>query len=59
MKVPANTSITVSCKAKLGMLDQRMAMAFTPDTDCLLERISVLNSVVLVKVLVKSGTSTK
>ena len=36
-----------------------MAMAFTPDTDCLLEWISVLNSVVLVKVLVKSGTSTK
>lgn len=27
-----------------------MAMAFTPDTDCLLERISVPNWVVLVKV---------
>ena len=27
-----------------------MAMAFTPDTDCLLEQISVPNSVVLVNV---------
>ena len=55
MKVPANASITVICKANLGMLDQRMPMVFTPDTDCLPERISIPYLVVLVK----SGAANK
>ena len=45
MKVPANTSIKVSCKTNLGMLHQRMPMTFTPDIDCLL----IPDSVVVVK----------
>ena len=55
MKVPAHTSITVSCKANLGMLHQRMSMAFTPDTDCLPEGNSIPDSVVVVK----SGAANK
>ena len=46
---------TVSCKGNLGMLDQRMPMAFTPDTNCLPEGISISDSVVLVK----SGAANK
>ena len=53
MKAPANKSI--SCKANLGMFDQRMLMIFTPDTDCLHEGISVPDSVVLSK----SGVANK
>ena len=49
MEVPANTSISVSCKANLGIVDQRMPMTFTPDADCLHERISIPDSVVEVK----------
>ena len=57
MKVPVNTSITVSCKANLGILNQRMTMAFTPDAErsCLPEGISISGSAVLVK----SGTGKK
>ena len=54
-KVAANTSITVSCKANLGILDQRMPMAFTSDTDCLPEGISIPDLVVVVK----SGAANK
>ena len=65
MKASANKSITVSFKASLGMLDQRMLMVFTSDTDCLPEGTSVPYSLVLVKqgaankisVLVVSETS--
>ena len=46
---------TASCKANPAMLDQRMPMAFTPDTDCLPEGISISDSVVLVK----SGVANK
>lgn len=49
MKASANKSITVSFKASLGMLDQRMLMVFTSDTDCLPEGTSVPYSLVLVK----------
>ena len=49
MKLPANTSITVSFKANLGMIDQRMSMAFTPNTDCLSEGISIPVSAAVVK----------
>lgn len=65
MKASANKSITVSFKASLGMLDQRMLMVFTSDTDCLPEGTSVPYSLVLLKqgaankisVLVVSETS--
>lgn len=33
----------------LGLLDERIAMAFIPDTDCLPEGISVPDSLVLIK----------
>lgn len=33
----------------MGMLDQRMPMAFIPDTDCLPEGVSIPYSVVAVK----------
>ena len=49
MKASANKSITVSFKASLGMLDQRMLMVFTSDTDYLPEETSVPYSLVLVK----------
>ena len=49
MKGPGNTSITGRCKADLGMLDQRLSIAFTQDTDCLIEGISIPDSAALVK----------
>ena len=49
MKIPSNTSSTVSCEANLGILYKTMSMAFTPDKDCLTEGISNPGSVVLVK----------
>ena len=41
--------MTVSFKANLGMIDQRMSMAFTPNTDCLYEGISIPVSAAVVK----------
>ena len=55
MKVPANTSISVSCKANLGIVDQRMPMTFTPDTDYLREGNSIPDSVLVIK----SGVANK
>ena len=49
MKVPANTSIKMSCKANLGKLDQRMPITFSEDRGCLPEGISIPDSAVLVK----------
>ena len=57
MEVPANTSITMSCKANLGMLGQRMLMTFTPDVDYLPEGISIPDSVVLVKISAANNIS--
>lgn len=42
-------SIRLSCKVNLGMLDQRMVIVFTPDTEFLPERVSIPDSVVLAK----------
>lgn len=55
--VPVKASITVSCKANLGILNHRMTMAFTPDAErnCLPEGISISGSAVLIK----SGTGKK
>ena len=55
MKVLDNTSIIVSCKANLSMLDQRIAMIFTLNTDCLPEGMSIPGLLVLIK----SGASNK
>ena len=39
----------MSCKVNLEMLDQTMPMVFTPDTECLVEGISIPDSVAVVK----------
>ena len=39
----------MKCKTNLSLLDQRVAMAFIPDTDCLPKGISVPDSLVLIK----------
>ena len=49
INVQGHPSIRLSCKVNLGMLDQRMVIVFTPDTEFLPERISIPDSVVLVK----------
>lgn len=55
IKVPASKIIKVNYKVNLGMSDQRMPIAFTPDADCLPEGISIPDSLVLVK----SGAANK
>lgn len=51
IEVPVHKSITVtvSCKANLAILNQRIPMAFTRDSDCLTEWIAISESVALVK----------